>query len=86
MINQQPNVFDYIKNNYYPDTLGAMQIKDMSVIRILTTLELCKILEVNPCVYSLIYNGKRPVNATLIIKIHECTGMPIALIKSMLPN
>jgi plasmid maintenance system antidote protein VapI len=42
-----------------------------------------KTLEVAPPVISRIRNGKAPVSAELMIKIHETFGMPIADIKAL---
>lgn len=47
---------------------------------------LSRAFEVAPPVISKIRHGKLPVGASLIIKIHELTGMTIAEIKSYLPS
>lgn len=46
---------------------------------------LARLLEVAPPVISKIRNGKLPLGASIIIRVHEVTDMPVKEIKTYLP-
>jgi plasmid maintenance system antidote protein VapI len=46
--------------------------------------QLCRTLDVPAPTISKIRNGKINVSADMILKIHECLGMPVADIRSFL--
>jgi hypothetical protein len=77
-------LFNYIKNNFCLAPNYTLKLKtDTTTFKPMTTKELCLVLSIQQCMYSFMYNGKRPVGAELMIKIHELTKLSIAEIKSM---
>lgn len=55
--------------------IGAQSLKNDAA--------LARFLEVSPVIISKIRHGRLAVGPSLIIRIHEATDMPVALIKSL---
>lgn len=48
--------------------------------------QLCRALEVAPPVASKIRHARLPVGASMVVKIHEATGLPVADIKAYITH
>lgn len=80
----QAKLFDCIKSNFCLGSNYTLRPRtELSAKKLISTEDLCLVLSIQQCAYSFMYNGKRPVGAGLMIKIHELTGLSIANIKSM---
>lgn len=72
----QYNLETYNPNNLLDNLLGKMQLKNDAA--------LSRVLEVAPPVISKIRHRRLPVGSSLLIRIHEVTGMSIRDLRDLM--
>lgn len=64
-----------VSGNLFAHIIAAKSLKNDAA--------LARFLEISPVIVSKIRHGRLSVGPSLIIRIHEATDMPVALIKSL---
>jgi len=77
-MNDQPNVD---KNTFFPHKLIDGLIEKLSLKN---DAALCRVLSVQPPIISKIRHGHLPVGASLLIRMHEETGLSIRDLRVMM--
>ncbi|MGS0741585.1 hypothetical protein ACVBEF_07100 [Glaciimonas sp. GG7] len=66
---------------YEPGRLIDMLIQ---IVHVKNDLALSKVLEVAPPIISKIRNGKMPVGVSILMRMHEATGLPIRQLRGFM--